>query len=80
MADEIRKHPNPFSQYSIDEAISKIPEDKKGAVVLYSDIDGTSMRFGVVAKVNDNWSFVGNLEKEWSGPWSAHGEAIWSWN
>ncbi len=79
MSDEIRKHPNVFSQASINEAIEGLPEDAHGAIVLYADADADKMRFGVVAKIGDQWSFAGALDREWDGPWTAHGEARFAW-
>jgi hypothetical protein len=76
---EIRKHPSLLSQSSIDEAIDKIPEGKTGAVILFADVDSTSMRYGVVAKIEDKWSFAGVLEKEWDGEWHAEGQVRFSW-
>jgi len=76
---ELRLHPSPWSQAAIDQAIAKLPEGKSGAIVLYADADSESMRFGVVAKVGDDWTFAGNLEREWDGPWSARGEVKFAW-
>ena len=76
---EIRLHPSPLSQEVIDRAIAKLPPGKSGAIVLYADADVGGMRFGVLAKAGDNWTFAGNLERQWEGEWSARAEVRFSW-
>ena len=79
MSDEIRQHRNIISQAAIESAVEKLPPEKSGAIVLYADADSNRMRFGVVARVGDQWTFTGNLDRDWRGPWSARGEVRFSW-
>jgi hypothetical protein len=45
---------------AIDKALAAIPPDKHGAVIASYDLQG-GVSLAVVARIGDQWSFVGRL-------------------
>jgi len=64
-------------QKAVDNAMNKIPEGHKFAVVAHADLNGASVT--AVSKVNDHWTIQAACIKPWKGPLSAEAEVIASW-
>jgi hypothetical protein len=79
MSDEIRPF-RAFSQDSlqaaVDKALGEVPSDKTLAVVAYADLSGA--RLAALVRLGGGWSFVGTLEKPYSGTLNAAAELRWS--
>lgn len=64
-------------QESIDKALAALPADAKGAVVAYADRD--QAKLAVMGRVGDNWTFVGTLDKPYSGELTVSAEIRYAW-
>lgn len=73
----IRRFGDAAIQKALDDALSKVPVGKQGAVVAYADLDGA--RLAAAAKLGDHWSLVGVLEHKWDGVLEAAAEVRFVW-
>lgn len=51
---------------TLGEAFRAIPPDKRAALLVIADMEGT--RAVVAAKIGANWQIAGGADKPWKGP------------
>ena len=72
---DIRLFDNAAIQRAVDEQLAALGPDDHIAVIAYADFD--QARLGVVARIGDQWSFVGTLDKPWHGPLEGSAQIVW---
>lgn len=73
--DLIRAFPLKSLQDSVNSVLAQIPPDKHVAVIAYANTGGAKL--GVFARMPAGFSFMGTLDKPWSGQLRA--EAVLAW-
>ena len=76
-SDEIRPFNISKIMKEVEEAISSLPEGAKGAVLGYAD--GEQAGLAVMARLSKGWSFVGRIDKPYSGKLEAHASIRLVW-
>lgn len=74
--DGTRYFTNNKIQGAINNALAKLPADRKLAVVAHADLEGASLT--TVVKLDKKWSVQAGAYKAWKGPLSAEAEVVWS--
>ena len=72
---EIRLFDNAAIQRAVDAQLATLGPDDHLAVIAYADFDHA--RLGVVARIGDQWSFVGTLDKPWHGQLEGSAQIVW---
>lgn len=72
---DIRLFDDAAIQRAVEEQVKVLGPDDHVAVVAYADFD--KVRLGVIARMGDNWSFVGTLDKPWHGQLDGSAQIVW---
>ena len=73
--DFIRPYPVSSLRASIDAALAGVPPGVGSAVIARADMDGA--RLEVFGRIGDRFSYMGVLDKRYSGPLTAEVALVW---
>lgn len=74
---EPRPWPAPGLLADVQRALDAVPVDKSGAILAFADREQAGL--AVMARLGKGWSFVGRLEKPWSGELEASVALVKVW-
>ena len=74
--EQIRKFADANISAAIDRALAQLPADKTVAVVATANLEGATG--AVMVRLGDSWSFVGTVNRTWSGELKAEAAVKWS--
>ena len=76
-AHELRRFDSEAVNAAIERALLDVPAGKTGAVIAYADTGQAGL--AVAARLGDSWSFVGRLDRAWTGQLEAEAQVRWTW-
>ena len=74
---ELRRFESAAINAAIERALAEVPADRSGAVVAFADNESAGL--AVAARLGDQWSFVGRLDKSWKGPLEGQAQVRFMW-
>jgi len=76
-ARELRRFDSAAVNAAIEKALAEVPAGKTGAVIAYADTGQAGL--AVAARLGDEWSFVGRLDRAWTGQLEAEAQVRFMW-